>query len=52
MIEKFFKNPLYMGIATVLTLVVVLLWVYDDKKNPNKDFFGLLKQKSTAPAAV
>jgi len=41
--EKFFKNPLYMGIATVSILVLVVLWIYDDKKNASKDFYGLLK---------
>ena len=48
MIEKFFKNPLYTGIATVLTLLVIILWVYDEKTNPKKDFYGLLKPKATA----
>lgn len=43
--EKFFKNPLYMGIATVAILALLVLWVWDEKKNPNKDFYGLLKAK-------
>jgi hypothetical protein len=42
--EKFFKNPVYMGVVAVVTLAIVLLWVWDDKKNPNQDFFGLLKK--------
>jgi len=41
--EKFLKNPLYMGIVSVTILVVLILWVWDEKKNPNKDFYGLLK---------
>ncbi len=46
MIEKFFKNPLVPAVASVLTLVVLLLWVYDEKTNPNKNFYGLLKPKA------
>ena len=44
--EKFFKNPLYMGIITVLTLVVVVAWLYDQSTNPAKDFYGILKPKT------
>lgn len=40
--EKFFKNPLYTGIATMLILVVVVAFVYDSYKNSKKDFYGLL----------
>lgn len=47
MIEKFFKNPLYMGIATILTLALVAAWIYDEKTNPAKNFYGLLKPKAT-----
>lgn len=43
MFEKFFKNPVAMGWVAVITLAIVLLWVWDEKKNPNKDFYGLLK---------
>jgi hypothetical protein len=46
--EKFFKNPLYMGIATVTILVLVVLWIWDEKKNANKDFYGLLKSSTPA----
>lgn len=46
MIEKFLKNPVYTGAATMLILVVVLAWVYDEKTNPRKDFYGLLKVKT------
>jgi hypothetical protein len=46
MIDKFFKSPKSMGIVAVLTLVVIVLWVWDEKKNPNKDFYGLLKPKA------
>ena len=45
--EKFFKNQLYNGIAVFAILAVLVLWVWDDKKNPQKDFYGLLK--STTP---
>ena len=45
--EKFFKNQLYIGIAVFAILAVLVLWVWDDKKNPQKDFYGLLK--STTP---
>jgi hypothetical protein len=40
--EKFFKNPLYTGIATMVILVLVVAWIWDDKKNSKKDFYGLL----------
>lgn len=46
--EKFFKNPLYMGIATVSILVLVVLWIWDEKKNASKDFYGLLKSSTPA----
>jgi len=45
--DKLFKNPLYTGIATFVTLVIILAWVYDEKTNPKKDFYGLLKPKAT-----
>lgn len=45
--EKFFKNQLYIGIAVFTILVVVVLFIWDEKKNTNKDFFGLLKSPST-----
>jgi hypothetical protein len=41
--EKFLKNPLYTGIAIFGILLILVLWVWDEKKNPQKDFFGLLK---------
>ena len=41
--EKFFKNPVYMGMIAAFTLLVLVLWVWDEKKNPQKDFYGLLK---------
>ncbi len=47
--EKFFKNPLYTGIATMVILVLVVAWIWDDKKNSKKDFYGLL---STPVATV
>lgn len=47
--DKFFKNPKYMGIIAVVTLVVILLFVWDTYKNPRRDFYGLLK--SSTPAA-
>jgi galactitol-specific phosphotransferase system IIC component len=46
--EKFFKNSLYMGIATVTILVLVVLWIWDEKKNTKKDFYGLLKSSTPA----
>lgn len=48
MIEKFFKNPLTLGVATVLTLVIVVAYIYDEKTNPAKNFYGLLKVKTPA----
>lgn len=44
--EKIFKNPLYTGIATFITLVIVLAWIYDEKTNPAKNFYGLLTVKT------
>ncbi len=49
--DKFFKNPKYMGIISVLTLVLLIALLWDDKKNPDKDFFGLLKSNSATPVA-
>lgn len=51
MFDKIFKNSKYMGIATVITLVLVVALIWDDKKNPRKDFYGLLKSQTPAPAA-
>nr|WP_319570244.1 hypothetical protein [uncultured Draconibacterium sp.] len=49
MFEKFFKNSMYQGIMIALILVVLVAFVYDDKKNAKRDFFGLLK--SSTPIA-
>lgn len=50
-LDKFFKNPKAMGIVALLTLVIIAAYVYDEKKNPKKDFYGLLKSKTpVAPA--
>lgn len=46
MIEKFFKNPLTLGVCAVLTLVIVVAYIYDEKTNPAKNFYGLLKVKT------
>lgn len=48
--EKFFKNPLVTGVATVLILVIVAAWVYDSYKNTKKDFYGLLPSPVAATA--
>jgi putative effector of murein hydrolase len=48
MMEKFFKNPLYTGIATMLILVVVVAFVYDNYKNTKKDFYGMLSPTAVA----
>ena len=42
-IDKFFKNPKYMGIVSVVTLVLVAALIWDSYKNPKRDFFGVLK---------
>jgi hypothetical protein len=47
--EKFFKNPLYTGIATMVVLVIVVAWVWDSHKNSKKDFYGLLPATVAAP---
>lgn len=47
MLEKFFKNPVNVGIAVFAILIIVVLFIWDEKKNTNKDFFGLLKSPST-----
>ena len=44
--DKFFKNPKYMGIVAVLTLVLVIALIWDSYKNPQKDFFGVLKSST------
>lgn len=46
--EKFFKNPLYTGIATMVMLVLLVAWMWDTYKSSNKNFYGLLNQ----PTAV
>lgn len=45
--EKFLKNPLYTGAAIFTILVVVVAFVWDQSKNPKKDFFGVLKPETT-----
>jgi len=45
--EKFIKNPLYQGIAIMLTAVIIIALVWDNHKNPKKDFFGLLPTSTT-----
>jgi len=47
MIENFFKNPLNRGIMIALVLVIFIAWLYDEKTNPSKNFYGLLKPKAT-----
>jgi len=44
--EKFFKNPLYTGIATMVVLVIVVAWMWDSYKNSKKDFYGMLKNEA------
>ena len=44
--EKFLKNPLYQGIMIMLTLVLFVLYMYDQYKG-TKTFFGLLKPKTS-----
>ena len=44
--EKFFTKPLYTGIATMLLLVLVVAFIYDEKTNVKKDIYGLLKAKN------
>ena len=46
MIEKFFKNPTVLGASAVLTVVILIAYIYDEKTNTKKDFFGLLKYKT------
>ncbi len=46
--EKFLKNPVYMGIITLLILVVVVSLVWDKYQNNNKVLFGVLTQKAIA----
>jgi len=48
--EKFFKNPLYTGIATMVILVIVAAWMWDSYKNSKKDFYGLLAQPAVTAA--
>lgn len=36
-----------MGIIAIVTLVIVVAFVWDQSKNPRKDFFGVLKQPTT-----
>jgi len=50
--EKFIKNPLYQGIAIMLTLVIIAAVVWDDHKNSKKDFYGLLSKPAVTPATV
>jgi hypothetical protein len=38
-----------MGIVSILTLVIIVAFVWDNAKNPKKDFYGLLK--SSTPTA-
>jgi len=45
--EKFFKNPLYMGLIAAATLLIVVAFVWDQSKNPKKDFFGVLSTSTT-----
>jgi hypothetical protein len=47
MISKILKNPVYTGGAAILALIILVLYVIDDRKNPKKDFYGLLKPKTT-----
>lgn len=44
--DKIFKNPKYMGMVAVLTLVLVIALIWDSYKNPRKDFFGVLKSSA------
>lgn len=44
--EKFLKNPLYTGLAIFGILLILVLWIWDEKKG-NKDFYGLLKNSNT-----
>ena len=48
MIEKFFKNQRNTGIMVAVVLVLVIAVLWDDKKNPRKDFYGLLKSQTPA----
>ena len=50
--EKFFKNPLYTGIATMLILVLIAAWIFDSYKNSSKNFYGLLDRPVTTAAVV
>lgn len=47
MISKILKNPVYMGWIAIATLAILALYIVDDRKNPKKDFYGLLKPKAT-----
>lgn len=46
--EKFFKNPLYTGIATMVILVLVVAWIWDSYKSSNQNFYGLLNKPVAA----
>lgn len=46
--EKFLKNPVYMGIVTLLILVIVASLVWDKYQNNGKVLFGVLTSKAIA----
>lgn len=46
--DKYFKNPKIMGWIALITLVVLIAFVYDSYKS--KNFYGLLG--ASTPAAV
>lgn len=51
MFDKILKNPKVMGWVAIFTLILLVAYIWDDKKNPDKDFYGLLKSTSTTTAA-
>jgi hypothetical protein len=46
MIEKFLKDPRTVAVTAILVLVILAAWIYDEKTNPAKNFYGLLKVKT------
>lgn len=45
MIEKFLKDPRTVAVAAIIAVVLLAAYIYDEKTNPARNFYGLLKVK-------
>lgn len=48
MVDKLAKNPKVMFWLVAGLVILMVAYIWDEKKNPDKDFYGILKSSTPA----